>query len=53
MGVERADQGRAQNKIGLGWVEQSKDNQRRAYLEDKIEARRLYQIGLDHIKQIG
>ena len=29
-GVERKDTGRASKKIGLGWSEQIKDNQRRA-----------------------
>ena len=29
-GVERVEQGRASEQIGLGWNEQNKDNHRRA-----------------------
>ena len=29
-GLEREEQGRASDQVGLGWSEKSKDNQRRA-----------------------
>ena len=50
--MERAEQGIPIKQIGLGWSYQSKKNQRREYLVDKIEVRILDRIGLDQSKQI-
>ena len=51
--MEREDQGRASEHIGVGWSENSKESQRIAELVDKRKVIRLDQIGSDKSKQIG
>ena len=48
--MEREEQRRASEKIGLGWSEQSKENQRRAERVYKREVKIFYWIGSDYIK---
>ena len=43
--LERAEQGRAIKYIGLGWIEHSKDNQRREEGLNKRKERILDRIG--------
>ena len=45
IGVEWEDQGRASKDIGLGWSDQSKENQRISEWVAKRKSIRLYQIG--------
>ena len=51
--MEREEQGRASEHIGLGWINQSKENQRRAEWVYKREVRILDWIVSDESKQIG
>ena len=51
--MERAYQVRVSKQIGLGWIEQSKENHRREVRFDKREVKIIYWIESDHSKQIG
>ena len=51
--MEREEQGRAIENMGLGWSEQSKDNQIIVELEYKIKLIIIYRIGLDQRKHMG
>ena len=51
--MERVEQGILSEQIGLGWIDQIEENQRRAYLVEKIEAIILDRIESDQSKQIG
>ena len=44
-GLEREEQGRASEHIGLGWIDQSKENHIVAEWVDKRKSRILDQIG--------
>ena len=48
--MERSDQGIAREQIGLGWSEQSKENQIIEKLVYKIEVRRLDRIESDQLR---
>ena len=50
--MEGEYQGRKSYHISLGWKDQSKENQRRADLLNKIEVIILDRIGSDQSKQI-
>ena len=51
--VERVDQGRSREQIGLGWSDKSENNQRKAELVVKREVRGLDRVGSDQRKNIG
>ena len=48
--MEREEQGRASEHIGLGWINQSKENKRIAECLDKRKVWILDWIGSDQIK---